>query len=120
MRLEARPKSAEGAEETEISIQRLCINALRQRPDRIIVGEVRDGCAREMIYEAMGTGHPRSLCTIHADNPRKTLTRLESRIRMNASHERMPGNVIQQISPRRSRSSFRCVAQDPASGTFPM
>ena len=74
-RLETRTKSSEGT--GEVTIRDLLINALRMRPDRIIVGEVRGSEANEML-QAMNTGHPGSMCTIHANNPRDALMRLEN------------------------------------------
>jgi pilus assembly protein CpaF len=79
IRLETRPASIEG---TGMVAQRdLVINALRMRPDRIIVGEVRGPEAFDML-QAMNTGHDGSLTTIHANSPRDSLTRLESMILM--------------------------------------
>lgn len=66
-RLEARPANMEG--KGEISIRRLVKNTLRMRPDRIIVGEIRDGSVVDM-FRAMSSGHDGSLTTIHANNPR--------------------------------------------------
>ncbi len=66
-RLEARPASAEGT--GEVSIRDLVRNTLRMRPDRIIVGEIRDGCVVDM-FRAMSSGHDGSLTTIHANSPR--------------------------------------------------
>ena len=66
-RLEARPPSAEGA--GEVSIRRLVKNCLRMRPDRIVVGEIRDGCLVDM-FRAMSSGHDGSLTTIHANSPK--------------------------------------------------
>lgn len=66
-RLEARPASAEGS--GEVSIRRLVKNCLRMRPDRIVVGEIRDGCVVDM-FRAMSSGHDGSLTTIHANTPR--------------------------------------------------
>jgi pilus assembly protein CpaF len=79
VRLETRPPSAEGTAEV---IQRdLVKNALRMRPDRIIIGEVRSGEALDML-QAMNTGHEGSLTTIHANSPRDALSRLETMILM--------------------------------------
>ena len=82
-RTEARPPNIEG--EGTISIRKLVINALRMRPDRIIVGEVRGEEALDML-QAMNTGHDGSLTTIHANSPRDAVGRLEVMVGMaNAS-----------------------------------
>ena len=73
--LEARPPNIEG--EGEIRIRELVRNALRMRPDRIIVGEVRGAETLDML-QAMNTGHEGSLTTIHANSPRDALARLET------------------------------------------
>jgi pilus assembly protein CpaF len=75
VRLEARPPSVEGR--GEVSIRRLVRNALRMRPDRIVVGEVRGGEALDMLA-AMTTGHDGSLSTVHAGSPAEALRRLET------------------------------------------
>jgi pilus assembly protein CpaF len=72
--LEARPRNAEGA--GTVSIRDLVRNALRMRPDRIVVGECRGGEALDML-QAMNTGHDGSLTTAHANSPRDVLSRLE-------------------------------------------
>ncbi|SHK62685.1 pilus assembly protein CpaF [Selenomonas ruminantium] len=77
--LEARPANIEG--EGQISIRDLVRNALRMRPDRIIVGEVRSGEALDML-QAMNTGHDGSLTTAHANSPRDALSRLETMVLM--------------------------------------
>lgn len=79
LRMEARPANIEGR--GEISIRELVRNALRMRPDRIIVGEVRDGAALDML-QAMNTGHDGSLTTTHANSPRDSLSRLETMVLM--------------------------------------
>jgi pilus assembly protein CpaF len=79
LRLESRPKNIEG--EGEITIRELVRNALRMRPDRIIVGEVRGPEALDML-QAMNTGHEGSLSTIHANSPRDALSRLETMVLM--------------------------------------
>ena len=79
VRLESREANVEGR--GEISIQRLVINSLRMRPDRIIVGEVRGGEALDML-QAMNTGHDGSLATAHANSPRDMLARLETMVLM--------------------------------------
>jgi pilus assembly protein CpaF len=71
--LEGRPPNTEGR--GAITIQMLVHEALRMSPDRIIIGEVRGGEALDLL-DAMNTGHPGSICTIHADSPRETLPRL--------------------------------------------
>ncbi len=77
--LEARPANVEGR--GEIPIRALVRNALRMRPDRIIVGEVRGGEALDML-QAMNTGHEGSLTTAHANTPRDCLSRLETMVLM--------------------------------------
>jgi pilus assembly protein CpaF len=71
--LEGRPPNTEGR--GAITIQMLVHESLRMSPDRIIIGEVRGGEALDLL-DAMNTGHPGSICTIHADSPRETLPRL--------------------------------------------
>jgi pilus assembly protein CpaF len=73
--LESRPSNIEG--KGEITIRNLVINALRMRPDRIIVGEIRDEAALDML-QAMNTGHDGSMTTLHSNSPRDTLSRLET------------------------------------------
>src|SRR5206468_6908731 len=75
VRLEARPASVEGR--GEVPIRRLVRNALRMRPDRIVVGEVRGPEALDMLG-AMTTGHDGSLCTVHAGSPEEALRRIET------------------------------------------
>ena len=75
VRLEARPPSVEGR--GEVTIRRLVRNALRMRPDRIVVGEVRGAEALDMLG-AMGSGHDGSLCTVHAGSPEEALRRIET------------------------------------------
>jgi pilus assembly protein CpaF len=79
VRLESRPANTEGR--GEISIRDLVRNALRMRPDRIVVGEVRDGAALDML-QAMNTGHDGSLTTVHANTPRDSIARLETMVLM--------------------------------------
>jgi pilus assembly protein CpaF len=73
--LESRPPNIEGR--GEITIRQLVINSLRMRPDRIIVGEIRDEAALDML-QAMNTGHDGSMTTLHSNSPRDTLARLET------------------------------------------
>lgn len=77
--LEARPANAEGR--GEVTIRMLVRNALRMRPDRILVGEVRGAEALDML-QAMNTGHEGSLTTLHANSPRDALNRLETMVLM--------------------------------------
>src|SRR5215218_9064267 len=79
VRLETRPPNIEG--KGEVSQRDLVKNALRMRPDRIVIGEVRGGEAIDML-QAMNTGHDGSLTTIHANTPRDALARLETMIQM--------------------------------------
>jgi pilus assembly protein CpaF len=79
VRLETRPPNIEGR--GEVSQRDLVRNALRMRPDRIVIGEVRGGEAIDML-QAMNTGHDGSLTTIHANTPRDALSRLETMIQM--------------------------------------
>ncbi len=73
--LESRPANIEGR--GEITIQQLVVNSLRMRPDRIVVGEIRDEAALDML-QAMNTGHDGSMTTAHSNSPRDTLSRLET------------------------------------------
>lgn len=77
LRLETRPPNAEAR--GEVSMRELVKNALRMRPDRILIGEVRSAEALDML-QAMNTGHEGSLTTIHANSPRDALSRLETMI----------------------------------------
>ncbi|HKO95581.1 MAG TPA: CpaF family protein [Pyrinomonadaceae bacterium] len=79
VRLETRPPNIEGR--GEVTQRDLVRNALRMRPDRIVIGEVRGGEAIDML-QAMNTGHDGSLTTIHANTPRDALSRLETMIQM--------------------------------------
>jgi pilus assembly protein CpaF len=79
VRLETRPPNIEGR--GEVSQRDLVKNALRMRPDRIVIGEVRGGEAIDML-QAMNTGHDGSLTTIHANTPRDALARVETMIQM--------------------------------------
>jgi pilus assembly protein CpaF len=77
--LESRPPNIEGR--GEVTIRQLVINCLRMRPDRIIVGEIRDEAALDML-QAMNTGHDGSMTTAHSNSPRDTLARLETMVMM--------------------------------------
>jgi len=91
VRLETRPPNIEG--KGAIQQRQLVINALRMRPDRIIVGEVRGEEALDML-QAMNTGHDGSLTTIHANSPRDALSRLETMVAM--SNLNLPENAIRR------------------------
>ena len=88
-RMEARPRNAEG--EGEITIRDLVINALRMRPDRIIVGECRGPEAIDML-QAMNTGHDGSLTTLHANSPAESVSRLATMVRYESD---LPIDVIE-------------------------
>jgi pilus assembly protein CpaF len=92
-RLETRPPNIEG--KGEVTQRDLVKNALRMRPDRIIVGEVRAGEAFDML-QAMNTGHDGSMTTVHANTPRDALSRIEQMIGMSGI----------DISPRSARAQI--------------
>ncbi|MDD3030227.1 MAG: CpaF family protein [Alphaproteobacteria bacterium] len=94
VRLETRPPNLEGS--GEVTMRDLVKNALRMRPDRIIVGETRGGEALDML-QAMNTGHDGSMSTIHANRPREALMRLENLVGM-ASVNLSPRAIRQQIA----------------------
>lgn len=73
--LESRPANIEGR--GEVTIRQLVVNSLRMRPDRIVVGEIRDEAALDML-QAMNTGHDGSMTTAHSNSPRDTLARIET------------------------------------------
>src|SRR5512137_1660924 len=79
VRMEKRPPNIEMR--GEITIRQLVINALRMRPDRIVVGECRSAEALDML-QAMNTGHDGSMTTIHSNSPRDTLRRIETMVLM--------------------------------------
>ncbi|MFY9691732.1 MAG: CpaF family protein [Candidatus Acidiferrales bacterium] len=91
VRLETRPANIEG--KGAVHQRQLVVNALRMRPDRIIVGEVRGEEALDML-QAMNTGHDGSLTTIHANSPRDALSRLETMVAM--SNLNLPDNAIRR------------------------
>jgi pilus assembly protein CpaF len=90
-RLETRPPNIEG--KGAIKQRQLVINALRMRPDRIVVGEVRGEEALDML-QAMNTGHDGSLTTVHANTPRDALSRIETMIAMGATN--LPERAMRQ------------------------
>jgi pilus assembly protein CpaF len=89
VRLETRPPNLEG--QGEITQRMLVRNALRMRPDRIILGEVRGGEAFDML-QAMNTGHDGSICTVHANTTRDALTRIENMVQMGTAN--LPHSAI--------------------------
>lgn len=91
VRLESRPSNAEGL--GEITQRDLLRNALRMRPDRIIIGEVRGGEVLDML-QAMNTGHDGSMATVHANNPRDSISRLE--LMINLSGVNLSSTAIQR------------------------
>ncbi len=92
VRLETRPMNIEGA--GTINQRDLVINALRMRPDRIIIGECRGPEALDMM-QAMNTGHDGSMTTTHANSPRDAFSRLETMVMMASQH--IPDKVIRQM-----------------------
>ena len=115
VRLETRPPSLEGR--GEITQRDLVRNALRMRPDRIIIGEVRGGEAFDML-QAMNTGHDGSMSTVHANTTRDALTRIENMVQM--GNMGLPAPAIRQqvvsavdliIQVERQRDGGRRVTQ---------
>ena len=113
VRLEARPANLEGR--GEVTIRRLVRNALRMRPDRIVVGEVRGAEALDML-SAMSTGHEGSLSTIHAGSASEALRRLETlalmadvALPLEAVREQMTGAIDLVVHQRRERDGARRV-----------
>jgi pilus assembly protein CpaF len=111
LRLESRPSNIEGR--GQIAIRDLVKNSLRMRPDRIVVGEVRDGAALDML-QAMNTGHDGSLTTVHANSPRDSLSRLETMVLMagvelpvRAIREQVAGAVDLVIQQARLKDGSR-------------
>jgi pilus assembly protein CpaF len=111
LRLESRPANIEGR--GMIPIRELVKNSLRMRPDRIVVGEVRDGAALDML-QAMNTGHDGSLTTVHANTPRDSLSRLETMVLMagvdlpvRAIREQVAGAVDMVIQQARLKDGSR-------------
>ena len=101
VRLEARPRNAEGT--GEVTIRDLVINALRMRPDRIVVGECRGAEALDML-QAMNTGHDGSLTTLHANSPADVVSRLATMVRYAVD---LPVDVIES----NVASAFEVVVQ---------
>jgi pilus assembly protein CpaF len=91
VRMETRPPNVEG--KGAIRQRELVINALRMRPDRIVVGEVRSEEALDML-QAMNTGHDGSLTTIHANTPRDAIARIETMVAMSNMH--LPDRAVRQ------------------------
>ena len=115
VRLETRPPNIEG--KGEITQRQLVRNALRMRPDRIIVGEVRTGEAFDML-QAMNTGHDGSLTTVHANSPRDALARVENMVLManlelpvRAIREQVASAINLIIHLNRMRDGVRRVTQ---------
>ena len=113
LRLESRPANIEG--KGQIAIRELVKNSLRMRPDRIVVGEVRDGAALDML-QAMNTGHDGSITTVHANSPRDSLSRLETMVLMagvdlpvRAIREQVAGAVDMVIQQARLKDGSRRV-----------
>ncbi|MBI1377625.1 MAG: CpaF family protein [Frankiales bacterium] len=111
VRLESRPPNIEGR--GEVRIRDLVRNALRMRPDRIVVGEVRDAAALDML-QAMNTGHDGSICTAHSNSPRDTLARIETMVLMagadlplKAIREQMAGALDLIVHQTRFRDGSR-------------
>jgi septum site-determining protein MinD len=102
VRLETRPKNIEG--EGEVSIRDLIKCCLRMRPDRIVVGECRGGEALDML-QAMNTGHSGSLTTVHANNPREAISRMENMIAMGNL------NIPSQAVREQIASAVNCIIQ---------
>jgi pilus assembly protein CpaF len=115
VRLEKRPPNIEG--KGEITIRQLVINALRMRPDRIVVGECRSGEALDML-QAMNTGHDGSMTTIHSNGPRDALRRIETMVLMagmelplKAIREQVASSIELIIHQERQKDGTRKVVQ---------
>ncbi|MCL4561202.1 MAG: CpaF family protein [Chloroflexi bacterium] len=111
--LESRPPNIEG--KGEVTIRQLVINALRMRPDRIIVGEIRDEAAVDML-QAMNTGHDGSMTTCHSNSPRDTLARIETmtmmagmELPMRAIREQIASAIDLVVHQERMRDGSRKV-----------
>jgi pilus assembly protein CpaF len=115
LRMESRPPNIEGR--GEITIRDLVRNALRMRPDRIVIGEVRDAAALDLL-QAMNTGHNGSLTTVHANSPRDSIARLETMALMaglelpvRAIREQIASAVDLIVHQERLRDGSRRVTQ---------
>lgn len=115
VRLESRPANAEGVGQT--TLRQLVRNALRMRPDRIILGEVRGAEALDML-QAMNTGHEGSLSTCHANSPRDALARIETMVLMAdvdlplmAVRQQIASAIDVVVQVRRLPGGSRCVSQ---------
>jgi pilus assembly protein CpaF len=113
--LESRPPNIEGR--GEITIRQLVINSLRMRPDRIIVGEIRDEAALDML-QAMNTGHDGSMTTAHSNSPRDSLARIETMVMMagmdlpvRAIREQVASAIDLVVHQERMRDGDRKVVQ---------
>jgi len=113
--LESRPPNIEGR--GEVTIRQLVINTLRMRPDRIIVGEIRDEAALDML-QAMNTGHDGSMTTAHSNSPRDSLARIETMVMMSgmdlpvrAIREQISSAIDLVIHEERLRDGTRKVVQ---------
>ena len=111
--LESRPPNIEGR--GEVTIRQLVINSLRMRPDRIIVGEIRDEAALDML-QAMNTGHDGSMTTCHSNSPRDTLARIETmalmegmELQVRAIREQIASAIDLVIHEERMRDGTRKV-----------
>jgi pilus assembly protein CpaF len=108
VRLEARPPNAEGA--GEITLRTLVRHAMRLRPDRIVVGEVRGPEALDLV-QAMSTGHSGSMGTVHANGPEEALWRLETLAVSGAAQ--IPGEAVRRLL----RSAVQLVVHMERDGT---
>jgi pilus assembly protein CpaF len=113
--LESRPPNIEGR--GEITIRQLVINSLRMRPDRILVGEIRDEAALDML-QAMNTGHDGSMTTAHSNSPRDSLARIETMVMMagmdlpvRAIREQVASAIDLVVHQERMRDGDRKVVQ---------
>lgn len=115
VRLEKRPPNIEG--KGEITIRQLVVNALRMRPDRILVGECRSGEALDML-QAMNTGHDGSMTTIHSNSPRDALRRIETMVMMagmdlplKAIREQVASSIELVVHEERMKDGTRKIVQ---------